>query len=176
MATAHPHPDTVIPRWLRFVLKCDRAGSSWYIGTGFFFAPVLALVSPWPALTTALWGFIALAGLWLGLLGVAMATGLAIVLRADVEIPEDYWRSILDYPHSGREQLVAQQLGQPAGEAATGPAVPADQVPVHRRVAEQARQIGCGRTGQPLAQAAQRGHRVDHCPGPGAALRVQLVP
>ena len=31
-----------IPRWLRFVLKSDRAGSAWYIGTGFFFAPVLA--------------------------------------------------------------------------------------------------------------------------------------
>lgn len=83
---------------MRCVLICDRAGSSWYIGTGFFFAPVLALVSPWPALTTALWVFIALAGLWLGLLGIAMATGLALVLRSDTEIPEDYWRSLLDYP------------------------------------------------------------------------------
>ncbi len=97
-----PDPLTVpIPRWLRFVLKCDRAGSSWYIGTGFFFAPALALVSPWPALTTALWIFIALAGLWLGLLGVAMATGLSMVLRANAEIPEDYWRSILDYDGHG---------------------------------------------------------------------------
>ena len=34
--------DPSIPRWLRFVLKSDRAGSAWYIGTGFFFAPVLA--------------------------------------------------------------------------------------------------------------------------------------
>ena len=25
-----------IPRWLRFVLASDRAGSAWYIGTGFF--------------------------------------------------------------------------------------------------------------------------------------------
>jgi hypothetical protein len=45
-----------------------------------------------------MWIGIALAGLWLGLLGVAMATGLAIVLRSNREIPEDYWRSIIDYP------------------------------------------------------------------------------
>jgi hypothetical protein len=89
--------DMTVPRWLRLVLRCDRAGSSWYIGTGFFFAPVLAVLSPWPTLTTVLWAFIALAGLWLGLLGIAMATGLAMVLRRDGEIDEDYWRSILDY-------------------------------------------------------------------------------
>jgi hypothetical protein len=41
---------------------------------------------------------IALAGLWLGLLGIAMATGLAMVLRTNREIPEAYWQSILDYP------------------------------------------------------------------------------
>ena len=41
---------------------------------------------------------IALAGLWLGLLGIAMATGLAMVLRTGQEISEDYWRGILDYP------------------------------------------------------------------------------
>lgn len=87
-----------IPRWLRFVLKSDRAGSSWYIGLGFFFAPVLAVVSPWPTVTTVLWIAIGLFGLWLGLLGLAMATGLAIVLRSNAEIPEDYWRSIIDYP------------------------------------------------------------------------------
>jgi hypothetical protein len=91
---AAEHP---IPRWLRFVLKSDRAGSSWYIGTGFFFAPVLAVLSPWPTVTAVLWVVIALFGLWLGLLGVAMATGLAMVLRAGAEIPEDYWRSIFDY-------------------------------------------------------------------------------
>jgi hypothetical protein len=91
---AHPS----IPRWLRFVLKSDRAGSAWYIGTGFFFAPVLAVLSPWPTVTTVLWAMIASAGLWLGLLGIAMATGLAIVLRSGEEIPEDYWRSIIDYP------------------------------------------------------------------------------
>ena len=87
-----------VPRWLRFVLICDRAGSSWYIGAGFFFAPVLAMLSPWTMLTTVLWVVIGLTGLWLGLLGVAMATGLAMVLRSEAEIPEDYWRSILDYP------------------------------------------------------------------------------
>ena len=34
-----------IPRWLHFVMAADRAGSAAYIGTGFFFAPVLALAS-----------------------------------------------------------------------------------------------------------------------------------
>jgi hypothetical protein len=87
-----------IPRWLRFVLKSDRAGSSWYIGAGFFFAPALAVFSPWPTVTTILWAVIAITGLWLGLLGIAMATGLAVVLRSGEEIPEDYWRSIIDYP------------------------------------------------------------------------------
>ena len=80
------------------MLKSDRAGSAWFIGMGFFFAPVLAVVSPWPELTKALWLIIALAGLWLGLLGIAMATGLAMVLRTGAELPEDYWRSIIDYP------------------------------------------------------------------------------
>ena len=73
ITTGHP-----VPRWLRFVMVSDRAGSSWYVGTGFFFAPLLAVVSPWPTLTTVLWVLIALAGLWLGLLGIAMATGLAV--------------------------------------------------------------------------------------------------
>lgn len=96
MTTTAQH-QTAVPRWLRFVLRCDRAGSSWYIGTGFFFAPVLAVLSPWPTVTAVLWALIALAGLWLGLLGIAMATGLALVLRQGGEIEEDYWRSILDY-------------------------------------------------------------------------------
>jgi hypothetical protein len=90
--------DHEIPRWLKLVMKSDRAGSAWYVGMGFFFAPALAIVSPWQALTTAMWIVIALAGLWLGLLGVAMATGLAMVLRSNREIPEDYWRSIIDHP------------------------------------------------------------------------------
>ena len=92
-----PNDTRTIPRWLRFVLRSDRAGSSWYIGTGFFFAPVLAGLSPWPTVTAVLWVLIGLAGLWLGLLGIAMATGLAMVLRSNTEIPEEYWRSILDY-------------------------------------------------------------------------------
>ena len=87
-----------IPRWLRFVLISDRAGSAWYIGAGFFFAPVLAVVSPWPTITSILWAVIAITGLWLGLLGIAMATGLAMVLKSGEEISEDYWRSIIDYP------------------------------------------------------------------------------
>ncbi|KUH81136.1 MULTISPECIES: hypothetical protein [unclassified Mycobacterium] len=86
-----------IPRWLRFVLISDRAGSAWYIGAGFFFAPVLAVLSPWPTVTTVLWAVIGFFGLWLGLLGIAMATGLAMVLRSNAEIPEEYWRSIIDY-------------------------------------------------------------------------------
>jgi hypothetical protein len=106
--------DGPIPGWLRFVMASDRACSAWYIGAGFFFAPVLLLVSPWPALTTALWAVIGLAGLWLGLLGIAMATGLAMVLRSNAEIPEEYWRSIIDYPAGPRRQ-----------PATTSPPVPA---------------------------------------------------
>ncbi|OBF80426.1 hypothetical protein A5791_08495 [Mycobacterium sp. 852002-51163_SCH5372311] len=86
-----------VPRWLRFVMASDRAGSAWYVGVGFFFAPVLALLSPWPLVTTALWWMIALAGLWLGLLGIAMVAGLARVLRSGAEIPEDYWRTLVNY-------------------------------------------------------------------------------
>jgi hypothetical protein len=86
-----------IPRWLRFVLASDRAGSAWYIGTGLFFAPVLALLSPCPAVTAVLWGVIGLAGLCLGLLGVAMAVGLARILRSGAEIPEEYWRTLVNY-------------------------------------------------------------------------------
>jgi hypothetical protein len=97
----HGHqPESAIPQWLRFVLKSDRAGSAWFIGTGFFFAPVLAMVSPWPTVTTILWAVIAVSGLWLGLLGIAMAAGLAMVLKSGQEIDEDYWRSIVDYPRS----------------------------------------------------------------------------
>ena len=86
-----------IPRWLRFVLVSDRTGSAWYIGTGFFFAPVLAVLSPWPAVTAVMWGIIGLTGLWLGLLGIAMAVGLARILRSGAEIPEDYWRTLVNY-------------------------------------------------------------------------------
>ena len=44
-----------------------------------------------------LWWLIGLAGLWLGLLGIAMAAGLARVLRSGNEIPEDYWRTLVNY-------------------------------------------------------------------------------
>jgi hypothetical protein len=94
-------PLAAVPRWLVFVLEADRAGSSWYIGTGFFFAPVLAVLAPWPEVRTLLWMVIALAGLCLGLLGIAMAGGLAMILRAGGEIPEEYWRSMLDYRAPG---------------------------------------------------------------------------
>jgi hypothetical protein len=93
-----PSVDRPIPKCLHFVLISDRAGSSWYIGAGFFFAPLLALLSPWPTVTAIAWVAIALAGLWLGLLGIAMATGLAMAMRSNVEIPEEYWRSLVDYP------------------------------------------------------------------------------
>jgi hypothetical protein len=86
-----------VPRWLRFVLASDRAGSAWYVGAGFFFAPVLAVLSPWPAVTAVLWGVIAVAGLWLGLLGIAMAIGLARILRSGAQVPEDYWRTLVNY-------------------------------------------------------------------------------
>jgi hypothetical protein len=92
-----PAASPVVPRWLRFVMMCDRAGSAWYVGLGFFFAPVLAVLSPWPAVTAVLWVAIALAGLWLGLLGIAMAAGLAMVLRSNTEIPEDYWWSLIGH-------------------------------------------------------------------------------
>ncbi len=96
MNHTHP-PGNPVPRWLHLVLASDRAGSAWYVGIGFFFAPVLAVLSPWPALTAVLWGVIGLAGLWLGLLGVAMAIGLARILRSGAEIPEDYWRTLVNY-------------------------------------------------------------------------------
>lgn len=96
MSQAQP-PEAPVPRWLRFVLASDRAGSAWYVGAGFFFAPVLAVLSPWPAVTAALWGIIAITGLWLGLLGIAMAVGLARILRSGAEIPEDYWRTLVNY-------------------------------------------------------------------------------
>jgi len=89
--------DATVPRWLRLVLASDRAGSAWYIGTGFLFAPVLAVLSPWPTVTAVLWAVIAVAGLLLGLLGIAMAVGLARILRSGKEIPEEYWRSLVNY-------------------------------------------------------------------------------
>jgi hypothetical protein len=114
MMRGAPCANGPIPRWLRFVLILDRSGSAAYVGAGFFFAPVLALLSPWPTLTAVCWVIIGLAGLWLGLLGIAMATGLAMVLRADAEIPEDYWRSIIDYPTISRPGVSTHLDSRPA--------------------------------------------------------------
>jgi hypothetical protein len=114
MMQGAPCANGPIPRWLRFVLILDRSGSAAYIGAGFFFAPVLAVLSPWPTLTAVCWVIIGLAGLWLGLLGIAMATGLAMVLRAGAEIPEDYWRSIIDYPTSSRARVSTHLDSRPA--------------------------------------------------------------
>lgn len=80
-------------------MTSDAAGSSWYLGSSFLFAPILAVLSPWPTVTATLWWVIGMAGLCLGLLGIAMATGLARVLRSGVEIPEEYWRSMIHHPH-----------------------------------------------------------------------------
>jgi hypothetical protein len=106
--------DPKIPPWLRLVMMADRTGSAWYVGAGFFFAPILAVVSPWQTVTTVCWVIIGLAGLWLGLLGIAMATGLAMVLRSNTEIPEDYWRSIIDYPATGPRGTSTRPCSPPA--------------------------------------------------------------
>lgn len=91
--------DAVVPRWLRMIMRFDRAWSSWYIGVSLFFAPILLAVDPWPVVRTVALLAIALAGLWLGLLGIAMAVGLGMVLRSGAELPERYWRSVFDdYP------------------------------------------------------------------------------
>ena len=79
-----------MPRWLRLVFASGRAGSAWYIGTGFFFAPVLAVLSPWPTVTAVLWAVIALPGILLCLLGIAMAVGLGRIMRYGNEIQEAY--------------------------------------------------------------------------------------
>jgi hypothetical protein len=47
------------------------------------------------------WVLIGVFGLWLGVLGIAMATGLAMLLRTGGEIPEDYWWQLVgDKPKS----------------------------------------------------------------------------
>lgn len=84
-----------VPRWLRLAMISDRAGSAWFIGAGFFFAPVLAIVSPWPMVAALMWATIGAASIWLALLGVVMAIGLAKLLRENAEVPEEYWWSLL---------------------------------------------------------------------------------
>lgn len=83
------------PRWLQFVMLCDKHGSSWFIALGFFFAPLLLILEPWPVAVAIAWGLISVAALWLGILGVFMAAGLARVLRAGEEIPEQFWWGII---------------------------------------------------------------------------------
>ncbi|NDK88772.1 hypothetical protein GYA93_04135 [Gordonia desulfuricans] len=93
MTTSHEvHP---MPRWLKIVMYCDRTASSWYIGTGVLFAPILLIVDPWPAARVVALVVIAGVGLWLGLLGVAMATGLSILLRRGGQLPETFWKEIV---------------------------------------------------------------------------------
>ncbi|ODR11731.1 hypothetical protein BHQ15_00590 [Mycolicibacillus koreensis] len=87
--------EAVMPTWLRLVMRADRAGSAWYVGTGFLFAPILVMLSPWPLLATVAWWLIALTGLYLGLLGIAMAVGLAQVLRSGAEIPTEFWWQLI---------------------------------------------------------------------------------
>ncbi len=87
--------DAPMPTWLRRVMRADRAGSAWYVGTGFIFAPILVVLSPWPVLTAVAWWLIGLTGLYLGLLGVAMAVGLAQVLRSGTEIPAEFWWALI---------------------------------------------------------------------------------
>ncbi len=75
-----PPAHSPIPRWLRFVLASDRAGSAWYVGLGFFICSRAGVaVAMANVITAMLWAVITFAGLWLGLLGIAMAVGLARV-------------------------------------------------------------------------------------------------
>ncbi|MFE0750325.1 hypothetical protein [Gordonia sp. NPDC058843] len=90
-------PTDSSPRWLTAVMRCDRALSSWFIGAGLFFAPILLILDPWPVAVVIAWVAISVSGLWLGLLGVFMAAGLAQVLRAGEEIPDEFWSGLLEY-------------------------------------------------------------------------------
>ncbi|MGV9712764.1 hypothetical protein ACWDTI_19130 [Gordonia sp. NPDC003424] len=111
--TNNPQP---APAWLLAVMRCDKAGSAWYVGAGFFFAPALVFLDPWPLLRTVALVVIALIGLWLGLLGIAMATGLAIVLRRGDELPNSFWRLIINDPEL-RDQSVRRQPPGPTHSA-----------------------------------------------------------
>ncbi len=76
-------PPVTDPRWLRFdAYVLTVPARLVYRGQASSSAPVLAVLSPWPTITAVLWWIIGLAGLWLGLLRVAMAVGLAQVLRS----------------------------------------------------------------------------------------------
>jgi cholest-4-en-3-one 26-monooxygenase len=45
---------------------------------------------------------------------IAMATGLAMVLRTGAEIPEDYWRTIIDYPATAQPPASTRRCNRPA--------------------------------------------------------------
>lgn len=94
-------PTRSSPRWLTIVMRCDRWGSYWYVAVGFFFAPALLILDPWSGAVMVAWILISLAGLWLGILGILMAAGLAMVLRAGEEISEEFWWSLLGRPPGG---------------------------------------------------------------------------
>ncbi|GAA1893779.1 hypothetical protein [Williamsia serinedens] len=98
-----PHPPAPslpasLPRWLRPVMIADRTLSAWFVGCGFGFAPLLLALTHAPWATALAVTAIAVAGLWLGLLGIGMAWGLAQVLRAGDELPHQYWASIIEMP------------------------------------------------------------------------------
>jgi hypothetical protein len=76
----------------------DRTLSAWFVGCGFGFAPLLLALTHAPWATALAVAVIAVAGLWLGLLGIGMAWGLAHVLRAGDELPHEYWASIIEMP------------------------------------------------------------------------------
>lgn len=90
------------PRWLRAVILCDKNLSAFYVGAAFTFAPVLMVADPWRPLVIVAWALIAVAGFWLGVLGILMATGLALVLRAGETMPDSYWDSVLTQPTARR--------------------------------------------------------------------------
>jgi hypothetical protein len=90
--------DLPAPRWLHGVMCSDRAWSASFLGWGFLFAPIVMVIAPYRPLVIAMWVVIAVAAVWLALAGVLMAAGLAITLRSGRELPDRFWRSIIDYP------------------------------------------------------------------------------
>jgi hypothetical protein len=102
LTDTHPS-ESRFPRWLYVVMTSDAIGTACYLGASFLFAPALIVLSPWPALTAIVWWIISVAGLCLGLLGIALATGLARVLRSGGEIPEEYWHSMIHYGRSNHD-------------------------------------------------------------------------
>ncbi|MBJ8347748.1 hypothetical protein [Antrihabitans sp. YC2-6] len=83
-------------RLLRLVLKCDRAGSAWFIGIALALAPLLVLVEPLRDMDWLI--FVPMLGfaIWLALLGVCMALGLTLSAHAGEDLPENWWLTMLD--------------------------------------------------------------------------------